>query len=41
LPQAIAALVEGGAVLRAVPIDGPWFDIGTPESLEAARSAFG
>ena len=41
LPQAIAAFIEGGANVRAVPTDGPWFDIGTPENLEAARAAFG
>jgi dTDP-glucose pyrophosphorylase len=38
LPNAIAALVESGAPVRAVPIDGPWFDIGTLESLAAARA---
>ncbi len=41
LPRAIAAMVEGGADLRAVPIQGPWFDVGTPENLDAARRAFG
>jgi dTDP-glucose pyrophosphorylase len=41
LPQAVAALVSGGATVRAVPVDGLWFDIGTPESLEEARKAFG
>jgi UDP-N-acetylglucosamine diphosphorylase / glucose-1-phosphate thymidylyltransferase / UDP-N-acetylgalactosamine diphosphorylase / glucosamine-1-phosphate N-acetyltransferase / galactosamine-1-phosphate N-acetyltransferase len=40
LPQAISALVASGARVRAVPIEGPWFDIGTPESLEAARAEF-
>lgn len=40
LPQAIAALIASGAAVRAVPVDGPWFDAGTPESLEAARVAF-
>lgn len=40
LPQAIAALVETGEEVRAVPVRGPWFDIGTPESLAAARAAF-
>ena len=37
LPAAIATLVEAGADVRAVPIEGGWFDIGTPEALEAAR----
>lgn len=37
LPAAIAALVAAGADVRAVPIEGGWFDIGTPEALEAAR----
>ncbi|MCC7365968.1 MAG: nucleotidyltransferase family protein [Dehalococcoidia bacterium] len=41
LPQAIAHLVESGADVRAVPVSGPWFDIGTAESLAAAREAFG
>ncbi|WP_322795042.1 nucleotidyltransferase family protein [Tepidiforma sp.] len=37
LPRALAAAVEAGVSLAAVPVAGPWFDIGTPESLEAAR----
>jgi dTDP-glucose pyrophosphorylase len=41
LPQAIAAMVASGARVRAVPVDGPWFDIGTPGDLEAARLEFG
>ena len=40
VPRAIACAIESGARIRAVPIEGPWFDIGTPESLEAARAAF-
>jgi UDP-N-acetylglucosamine diphosphorylase / glucose-1-phosphate thymidylyltransferase / UDP-N-acetylgalactosamine diphosphorylase / glucosamine-1-phosphate N-acetyltransferase / galactosamine-1-phosphate N-acetyltransferase len=41
LPTAIGAWLQSGACVRAVAIEGPWFDIGTPESLEAARAAFG
>ncbi len=41
LPQAIAALVESGAEVRAVPVVGPWFDVGTPEDLGRARVEFG
>ena len=40
LPAAVAALVNEGLEVRAVPIEGPWFDIGTPENLEAARRSF-
>ncbi|HEX6030901.1 MAG TPA: sugar phosphate nucleotidyltransferase [Tepidiformaceae bacterium] len=40
LPQAMAALIEGGADVRAVPVTGPWFDVGTSDDLEAARAEF-
>ncbi len=38
LPQAVAALVEQNARVKAVPVEGLWFDIGTPEDLELARA---
>lgn len=41
LPQAVANLVAGGHPVRAVPVEGPWFDIGTAENLAAARRHFG
>lgn len=41
LPQAVAGLVGEGFRFEAVPVLGPWFDIGTVESLEAARAHFG
>lgn len=40
LPQAIAALVDKGARVIASPVEGPWFDIGTPEDLQHARDAY-
>ena len=39
LPRAIAALVDQGVPVRAVAVEGPWFDIGTPVNLSAAREA--
>ena len=39
LPQAIAALVQDQPV-RAVPVQGRWFDIGTPADLELARERY-
>jgi UDP-N-acetylglucosamine diphosphorylase / glucose-1-phosphate thymidylyltransferase / UDP-N-acetylgalactosamine diphosphorylase / glucosamine-1-phosphate N-acetyltransferase / galactosamine-1-phosphate N-acetyltransferase len=41
LPQAVAALVDSGVHVRAVPVEGPWFDVGTPEELDRAREVFG
>lgn len=41
LTDAIQGMVASGGVVRAVRLGGPWFDIGTPHGLEAARLAFG
>ena len=40
LPQAIAAMVQQGTPVRAVPVQGQWFDIGTPEDLTQARAEY-
>jgi glucose-1-phosphate thymidylyltransferase len=40
LTDALATIIERGAKVRAVPVNGHWFEIGTPEQLEAARAAF-
>ncbi len=41
LTEAIAALIEDGCRVVAADVLGPWFDIGTPESLAAANSVYG
>jgi NDP-sugar pyrophosphorylase family protein len=40
LPQAIAQMVRDGRDVRAVPVRGPWSDVGTPEDLAAAEALF-
>jgi len=40
LPQAIAQMVRDGRDVRAVPVRGPWSDVGTPEDLAAAQALF-
>lgn len=40
LPQAIAEMVHDGRAVRALPVRGPWSDVGTPADLEAAQTLF-
>ena len=40
LPQAVAQMVRDGRDVRAVPVRGPWSDVGTPEDLAAAQTLF-
>lgn len=37
LPQALAAMISDGCLVRAHPLDGYWSDLGTPEDLAAAE----
>jgi len=39
LPGAIQTWINAGASVRAVPITGYWFDVGTPETLAAASAS--
>jgi dTDP-glucose pyrophosphorylase len=40
LPQAVAAMIDAGIPTLAEAVLGPWFDIGTLESLTQAREYF-
>jgi len=40
LPQALAQMVHDCCPVRAVPVRGPWSDVGTPEDLAAANQLF-
>lgn len=39
--DALASLVADGEKVTAVELRGPWFDVGSPQSLEAARARWG
>ncbi len=41
LTDAIAALIDDGCRVVSAQVLGPWFDIGTPESLAAANNVYG
>ncbi len=41
LPDAINTWIGDGAVVRAVPVEGYWFDIGTPGTLATASDRVG
>lgn len=40
LPQAVAQMVRDRRAVRAVPVRGPWSDVGTPADLAAAQTLF-
>jgi len=40
LPQAIAAMIAAGRLVRAFEVQGFWSDVGTPADLESARAHF-
>lgn len=40
LPAAVDSIIQNGARIRAVPVRGAWFDIGTPQALSEASEAF-
>lgn len=40
LPQAAARMVRDGRDVRALPVRGPWSDVGTPDDLAAAQTLF-
>ena len=40
LPQAIAAMIAAGRMVRAFEVQGFWSDVGTPEDLASVRAHF-
>jgi dTDP-glucose pyrophosphorylase len=41
LPQALAAMLAAGRRIDAIPVQGFWSDVGTPEDLRLADATFG
>ena len=37
IPDAVSAMIADGRRLVAVPLEGPWLDVGTPEDLARAE----
>ena len=40
LPQAVARMIADGQLVRALPVRGPWSDVGTAADLAAAEHLF-